>query len=62
VLAGVRDKTLNDLPEFQGLNQASEPRANPVPGVQLPIREARLSEIKVTIWEALGLGGLHGKP
>jgi 6-pyruvoyltetrahydropterin/6-carboxytetrahydropterin synthase len=53
VLAGVRDKTLNDLPEFQGLNPSIENLARILcRAFSSRIREPRLSEIKVTIWES----------
>lgn len=53
VLARVRDKTLNDLPEFQGLNPSIENLARILcRAFRSRIREARLSEIKVTIWES----------
>jgi 6-pyruvoyltetrahydropterin/6-carboxytetrahydropterin synthase len=52
VLAGVRDKPLNDLPEFHGLNPSIEHLARMLCRSFRPrIQEARLSEIRVTIWE-----------
>lgn len=53
VLASVRDKTLNDLPEFQGLNPSIENLARILcRAFSSRIREARLREIRVTIWES----------
>jgi 6-pyruvoyltetrahydropterin/6-carboxytetrahydropterin synthase len=53
VLGSVRDKTLNDLPEFQGLNPSIENLARILCRAFCSrIREPRLSEIKVTIWES----------
>ena len=53
VLAGVRDKTLNDLPEFSGLNPSIEHLARILCRAFRPrIKEARLNEIRVTIWES----------
>jgi len=53
VLASVRDKTLNDLPEFQGLNPSIENLARVLcRAFRSRIREVRLSEIRVTIWES----------
>jgi 6-pyruvoyltetrahydropterin/6-carboxytetrahydropterin synthase len=53
VLADFHDKTLNDLPEFQGLNPSIENLARILCRAFIPrIREARLSEIRVTIWES----------
>jgi len=53
VLGGVRDKTLNDLPDFQGLNPSIENLARILcRAFSSRFREARLSEIKVTIWES----------
>ena len=53
VLASVRDKTLNDLPEFQGLNPSIENLARVLcRAFRSRIREDRLSEIRVTIWES----------
>jgi 6-pyruvoyltetrahydropterin/6-carboxytetrahydropterin synthase len=53
VLTGVRDKTLNDLPEFSGLNPSIEHLARILcQACKSRIKEARLSEIRVTIWES----------
>ena len=53
VLASVRDKTLNDLPEFQGLNPSIENLARILcRAFSSRIRTVRLSEVKVTIWES----------
>ena len=53
VLAGVRDKTLNDLPEFQGLNPSIENLARILcRTLSSRVRTVPLSEIKVTIWES----------
>jgi 6-pyruvoyltetrahydropterin/6-carboxytetrahydropterin synthase len=53
VLAGVRDKTLNDLPEFEGLNPSIEALARILCRAFAPrVPAARLSDIRVTIWES----------
>ncbi len=52
VLAGVRDKTLNDLPEFQGLNPSIEHLARILCcALRARFPNARLREVAVTIWE-----------
>ena len=52
-LAVVRDKTLNDLPEFQGLNPSIEHLARVLcRALRSRIPAARLSEIRVTVWES----------
>ena len=53
VLASFRDRTLNDLPEFKGLNPSIENLARILcRALTSRIPEARLSEIRVTIWES----------
>ena len=53
VLASVRDKILNDLPEFHGLNPSIENLAQILcRAVNSRVRDTRLSEIRVTIWES----------
>jgi 6-pyruvoyltetrahydropterin/6-carboxytetrahydropterin synthase len=53
VLAGVRDKTLNDLPEFQGLNPSIEHLARILcHALSSRFPEVRLREAAVTIWES----------
>jgi 6-pyruvoyltetrahydropterin/6-carboxytetrahydropterin synthase len=54
VLAGFRDKTLNDLPEFRGLNPSIEHLAQILcRALRSRFPEARLREVTVTIWESL---------
>jgi 6-pyruvoyltetrahydropterin/6-carboxytetrahydropterin synthase len=54
MLAGVRDKTLNDLPEFQGLNPSIEHLARILcRALRSQLPNARLREVTVTIWESL---------
>lgn len=54
VLAGLRDKTLNDLPEFQGLNPSIEHLARILcRAVRSRVPDARLRDVTVTIWESL---------
>jgi 6-pyruvoyltetrahydropterin/6-carboxytetrahydropterin synthase len=51
-LAGFRDKTLNDLPEFQGLNPSIEHLARILCRTLQPrFPNADLREVAVTIWE-----------
>lgn len=53
VLASFRDRTLNELPEFKGLNPSIENLARILcRALTSRIPEARLSEIRVTIWES----------
>jgi 6-pyruvoyltetrahydropterin/6-carboxytetrahydropterin synthase len=53
VLAGFRDKTLNDLPEFQGLNPSIEHLARILcQSLARRFPDTRLRRIKVTIWES----------
>jgi 6-pyruvoyltetrahydropterin/6-carboxytetrahydropterin synthase len=53
VLTGLRGKTLNDLPEFQGINPSIEHLARILcRAFSSRFREARLSEIRVTVWES----------
>jgi len=53
VLAGVRDKTLNDLPEFDGLNPSIEHLARILcHELRARLPDARLREAAVTIWES----------
>jgi len=52
VLGGIRDKTLNDLPEFQGLNPSIEHLARFLcRALRLRTPSAGLQEIGVSIWE-----------
>lgn len=52
VLAGFRDRTLNDLPAFQGINPSIEHLARIMCRILRPrFHDARLREIGVTIWE-----------
>jgi 6-pyruvoyltetrahydropterin/6-carboxytetrahydropterin synthase len=52
VLAAFRDKTLNDLPEFHGLNPSIEHLARILcRALRARFPEARLRETTVTIWE-----------
>jgi 6-pyruvoyltetrahydropterin/6-carboxytetrahydropterin synthase len=56
VLAGVRDKTLNDLPQFQGLNPSIEHLARILCGtLRSRFPDTRLHEVTVTIWESLSV-------
>jgi len=51
-LAGIRDRTLNELPEFQGLNPSIEHLARILcRPLQSRFADARLREVRVTIWE-----------
>lgn len=53
VLAGFRDKTLNDLPEFRGLNPSIEHLARILcRALRSRFPDARLREAAVTIWES----------
>jgi 6-pyruvoyltetrahydropterin/6-carboxytetrahydropterin synthase len=53
VLAGVHEKTLNELPEFQGLNPSIEHLARILCGtLRSRFPTARLREITVIIWES----------
>lgn len=53
VLAGVHEKTLNDLPEFQALNPSIEHLARILCGTLRPrFPNARLREVTVIIWES----------
>ena len=53
VLASFRDRTLNELPEFKGLNPSIENLARILcRALTSRIPEAHLSEIRVTIWES----------
>lgn len=53
VLAGFRDKTLNDLPEFRGLNPSIEHLARILcRALRSGFPEARLREATATIWES----------
>jgi 6-pyruvoyltetrahydropterin/6-carboxytetrahydropterin synthase len=53
VLNGIRDKTLNDLPQFQGLNPSIEHLARTLcRALCRRVPNAGLREIAVTIWEA----------
>ena len=52
VLGGIRDKTLNDLPEFQGLNPSIEHLARILcRALRLRVPTAVRGEATVTIWE-----------
>jgi 6-pyruvoyltetrahydropterin/6-carboxytetrahydropterin synthase len=52
VLDGIRDKTLNDLPEFQGLNPSIEHLARILcRALRLRVPNGGQREITVTIWE-----------
>jgi 6-pyruvoyltetrahydropterin/6-carboxytetrahydropterin synthase len=52
VLAGYRDKTLNDLPEFHGLNPSIEHLARILcRALRARFPDARLRGVTVTIWE-----------
>jgi 6-pyruvoyltetrahydropterin/6-carboxytetrahydropterin synthase len=52
VLDGIRDKTLNDLPEFQELNPSIEHLARILcRALRLRVLTAGQREITVTIWE-----------
>jgi 6-pyruvoyltetrahydropterin/6-carboxytetrahydropterin synthase len=52
VLAGFRDKTLNELPEFRGLNPSIEHLARILcAALRSRLPDARLREVTVTIWE-----------
>jgi 6-pyruvoyltetrahydropterin/6-carboxytetrahydropterin synthase len=52
VLAGVRDKTLNDLPEFRGLNPSIEHLARILcVALRSQFPNTRLHTVAVTIWE-----------
>lgn len=54
VLAGFRDKTLNDLPEFRGLNPSIENLARILcRAFRSRIGEIHPSDIRVTIWESV---------
>ena len=54
VLAAFRDKTLNDLPEFRGLNPSIEHLARILcRALRSRFPDARLREVTVTIWESL---------
>lgn len=54
VLAGLRDKTLNDLPELAGLNPSIEHLARILcRRLRAHLPSAGLREIAVTIWESL---------
>ena len=53
VLSGFRDKTLNDLPEFQGLNPSIEHLSRILcHALRARLPEAGLQEVAVTIWES----------
>jgi 6-pyruvoyltetrahydropterin/6-carboxytetrahydropterin synthase len=53
VLAGFRDKTLNELPEFQGLNPSIENLARILcRAFRSRMSAARPGEVRVTIWES----------
>ena len=52
VLAGFRDKTLNDLPDFRGLNPSIEHLARILcRALASRVSDPRLAEVAVTIWE-----------
>jgi 6-pyruvoyltetrahydropterin/6-carboxytetrahydropterin synthase len=52
VLGGLRDKTLNDLPDFQGLNPSIEHLARILcRALRLRVPNAGRCETTVTIWE-----------
>lgn len=54
VLAGFRDKTLNDLPELRGLNPSIEHLARILcRALRSRFPDARLREFTVTIWESV---------
>jgi len=51
-LAGIRDRTLNDLPEFEGFNPSIEHLARILcHGLRSRFSDERLREVTVTIWE-----------
>lgn len=53
VLAGFRDKRLNDLPEFRGLNPSIEHLARILcVALRSRLSGVRLREVAVTIWES----------
>ena len=53
VLSGFRDKTLNDLPEFQGLNPSIEHLSRILcRALRSRLLDAGLQEVAVTIWES----------
>jgi 6-pyruvoyltetrahydropterin/6-carboxytetrahydropterin synthase len=53
VLAGFRDKTLNELPQFRGLNPSIEHLARILcAALRSRLPDARLHEVAVTIWES----------
>jgi 6-pyruvoyltetrahydropterin/6-carboxytetrahydropterin synthase len=53
VLAGIRDKTLNDLPEFEGLNPSIEHLARILcRTLRSRFLDVRLREATVTVWES----------
>jgi 6-pyruvoyltetrahydropterin/6-carboxytetrahydropterin synthase len=55
VLAGIRDRTLNELPEFQGLNPSIEHFARILCRcLRSRFSDPRLREATVTIWESPG--------
>jgi 6-pyruvoyltetrahydropterin/6-carboxytetrahydropterin synthase len=54
VLAGIRDKTLNELPEFQALNPSIEHLARILcRTLRSRFPDVRVRELSVTIWEGL---------
>jgi len=54
VLAGFRDKTLNDLPEFRGLNPSIEHLARILcRALRSQFPDARLREVTATVWEGV---------
>lgn len=56
-----RDRTLNGLPEFDGLNPSVEHFARIVAD-QLVIDAANLTAVEVTIWEHAGAAGGFRRP
>jgi 6-pyruvoyltetrahydropterin/6-carboxytetrahydropterin synthase len=53
VLAGVRDKALNDLPEFAGLNPSIEHLARMLcHALRSRMKAVGLREIRVALWES----------